>query len=990
MATNMGRQRRKTQVRIARPEALEARELLAIDLTTYALPMILQSNPTSIAKGPDGNLWFTESQASKIAQVTPSGTVKEFAVPVPLGTTLDSIVSGPQGALWFTEAGVDSTGNPVDKIARITTDGKVTEFPVESGANIASLAAGSDGALWFTENLFSSGTGATERVGRMTTDGKIATFAVPGATGPFGRIVAGPDGNLWFAESADYQSSRSAKLVRMTTAGVATEFGLPGLNSSIATLTAGPDGNVWFGSSSYGTTSSNQIGKITSTGQITQYALPNDSIIPGVGISAMSPGGDGNVWYTQAGQVGKVTPSGKITTAKLPASNSYNSVEGLALGSDGNVWYTSSDFSNTTIGKVTPDLKVTSFPVAPSFTTDPAHGISVYPDHIVRGTDGGLWFSTNGYIGGMEIRRIGIDGQVKTFPIASSVTTPTTSAYLVSIAAGTNGDTWFAAATNSLTGAGGGLIGRLTSAGVISTYKLPAGFTPDGLTTTADGRAWATLSDGKHGKIVRVDASGVMKSFAMPVGFLPSGSLVAAPSGRLWFSTSREVKVKKTSVTVGSVASFDTNNGRFAAFTLPKAPNYGSPVPLASGTAPPPPPTPATSAPSSPNSPPASALFPFRNQKYYQADALAIGPDGNLWITASGNGSHKIIRMTPQGRMTTFDSPGNSQSSSITAGPDGNLWFTENLSFSPPIAARVIGPPGLIYPLFGQVGRITPTGVATSFPLSAGLRTVSSIVAGPDGKLWITDSSMSRIASFTPPPLFVGAISSSNVVGLSTTATNTSRPSFSGVAHALANVTLYASKPDLATLPIGSTRADAQGRWSLKTSQPLPDGSYQIYGGETGPGDMFLASPVLISPSAASTPLIIDTTGARVTFYSYDAKAHQIALTFNDAGAGFAVPTDGSSYTPILSDVGSYQVTADGSKAPLGFSANVVAGSTSTKATVLLTLTSSAVPKGPLTLTVVSKNLTDQAGNALDGEYRGRLPSGDGRPGGDFVVKLNT
>jgi streptogramin lyase len=60
---------------------------------------------------------------------------------------------------------------------------------------------------------------------------------------------------------------------------------------------------------------------------------------------------------------------------------------------------------------------------------------------------------------------------------------------------------------------------------------------------------------------------------------------------------------------------------------------------------------------------------------------------------------------------------------SITAGPDGNLWFTE-----------IEG---------GKIGRITPRGTITEFPLrstcgSYGCGPVG-ITAGPDGNLWFTE-----------------------------------------------------------------------------------------------------------------------------------------------------------------------------------------------------------------------------------------------------------
>jgi len=58
---------------------------------------------------------------------------------------------------------------------------------------------------------------------------------------------------------------------------------------------------------------------------------------------------------------------------------------------------------------------------------------------------------------------------------------------------------------------------------------------------------------------------------------------------------------------------------------------------------------------------------------------LAAGPDGNVWFTEEGSGSHTIGKITPAGvvteysrRITTDANP-----AGITAGPDGNVWFTE-------------------------------------------------------------------------------------------------------------------------------------------------------------------------------------------------------------------------------------------------------------------------------------------------------------------------
>src|SRR3954467_11878894 len=87
----------------------------------FAIPT-KASRPLTIAKGPDGALWFTESAKNRIGRITRHGTVREFRLPQP-GSGPGQIAVGPDGALWFTEAG----GN---RIGRITTAGQVSEFPI--------------------------------------------------------------------------------------------------------------------------------------------------------------------------------------------------------------------------------------------------------------------------------------------------------------------------------------------------------------------------------------------------------------------------------------------------------------------------------------------------------------------------------------------------------------------------------------------------------------------------------------------------------------------------------------------------------------------------------------------------------------------------------------------------------------------------------------------------------------------------------------------
>ena len=119
-------------------------------------------------------------------------------------------------------------------------------------------------------------------------------------------------------------------------------------------------------------------------------------------------------------------------------------------------------------------------------------------------------------------------------------------------------------------------------------------------------------------------------------------------------------------------------------------------------------------------------------------DAITAGPDGNLWFindrATPGSFPATILavsigRITPAGVITEFPitTPATFPSD-ITSGPDGALWYTENTSSGP------------------MIGRITTAGVITEFPAgSIGVtpdnQRIDSITAGPDGALWFTEAS---------------------------------------------------------------------------------------------------------------------------------------------------------------------------------------------------------------------------------------------------------
>ena len=105
--------------------------------------------------------------------------------------------------------------------------------------------------------------------------------------------------------------------------------------------------------------------------------------------------------------------------------------------------------------------------------------------------------------------------------------------------------------------------------------------------------------------------------------------------------------------------------------------------------------------------------FPIPTPGSYPA-GIAAGPDGNLWFTERK--AHKIGRITPSGQITEFPLTGPTSRSAITAGPDGNVWFAVQ----------------------GGIGRITPTGKIIDLDLPNREAEVNSLTTGPEGDLWFT------------------------------------------------------------------------------------------------------------------------------------------------------------------------------------------------------------------------------------------------------------
>src|SRR5262245_58319489 len=76
-------------------EALDDRVLLSV--TEFPIPIIdtLSSQPTGITRGPDGNLWFAESDGNRIGRITPAGVVTQFSAGITPRSLPGEITAGP-------------------------------------------------------------------------------------------------------------------------------------------------------------------------------------------------------------------------------------------------------------------------------------------------------------------------------------------------------------------------------------------------------------------------------------------------------------------------------------------------------------------------------------------------------------------------------------------------------------------------------------------------------------------------------------------------------------------------------------------------------------------------------------------------------------------------------------------------------------------------------------------------------------------------------
>lgn len=158
----------------------------------------------------------------------------------------------------------------------------------------------------------------------------------------------------------------------------------------------------------------------------------------------------------------------------------------------------------------------------------------------------------------------------------------------------------------------------------------------------------------------------------------------------------------------------------------------------------------------------AITMFPGTFNNMAELNAMTVGPDGNLWFTDPDNSDVPAVGdVTMAGQIKEI--PVTGMVDDITAGPDGNVWFTlqfdgigkinpetdavsyytAGLQTGADADAIVAGPDGNVwfddqYSTNYAVGRITPAGTITEYPLGDGLPV--DLTVGLDGNIWVAQS----------------------------------------------------------------------------------------------------------------------------------------------------------------------------------------------------------------------------------------------------------
>ncbi len=140
--------------------------------------------------GPDGNVWFSETEVSQIGRITPDGKMTESSK-----AEFQRAHSRSQSPNAMARCGSsEASGN---RIGRMTIDGVGDGIsdPRVMTASRSAMATHPDGSIWFVQTSSNS-------LRRIDRDGNITEHKVTTPASSLRGVCVGPTDDLWFTANA--------------------------------------------------------------------------------------------------------------------------------------------------------------------------------------------------------------------------------------------------------------------------------------------------------------------------------------------------------------------------------------------------------------------------------------------------------------------------------------------------------------------------------------------------------------------------------------------------------------------------------------------------------------------------------------------------------------------------------------------------------------------------------------------------------------------
>jgi virginiamycin B lyase len=332
--------------------SVRAQSELPTYIDEYRVPT-RDSAPLAITVDSNGKVWFTESNASKLAKFDPvSKNFTEYKVPW-VGD-MWGVVADPRGYIWFTQYSGKGSVNPGGAIVQGGT-GRIAHFDIAS-RNFTSipiftnssfpmrLTMDQRGRIWFTEFL-------GNKIGLFDpTSNRLQEYPIPTNSSGATDLTFDNHGDLWFSESYARQlgefNPQNEKFMEYPL-GAETHSQIV---SSPVGLAVDMRGNLWV--ADHG---GNWIVKFNPQTRMTvKYPthFPPEDVYPISLVNDLLIDSRGYVWFAEHGgnSIGYYDPESRSMIEFPIPTGPMSTALWMALAPNGDVWFT--EWSGNNIGVV--------------------------------------------------------------------------------------------------------------------------------------------------------------------------------------------------------------------------------------------------------------------------------------------------------------------------------------------------------------------------------------------------------------------------------------------------------------------------------------------------------------------------------------------------------------------------------------------------------------------------------------------------------------